>query len=184
VFASRVVVVNGNRSLRSLRDQLAGFVAGLEPGIYSGADAAGAVAVLVEIERLAGAGKALLAARVADTSVWAGGGHRSPAHWLARQSGTSVGEAGATLAAVAALAVLADTDQAFRAGKLSGPQTREITAAAAINPEAEAGLLAAAERESLRHLRERAQRARTAGQEGVSDGLCKCSSSTEVVIWR
>jgi O-acetylhomoserine/O-acetylserine sulfhydrylase-like pyridoxal-dependent enzyme len=72
VFASRVVVVDVNRLLEPLRDQLAGFVAGLEPGVYSGADAAGMVAVLVEIERLAGAGKALLAARVADSSVWAG----------------------------------------------------------------------------------------------------------------
>jgi hypothetical protein len=151
--------------LISIRDELAGFTRGLAPGEVGGDAAAAAVAVLGEIERLAGAAKALLARRVADTGRWQGHGDRSPAHWLARQSGTSVGEAGAVLDATGKLDDLAATDDAFRAGRLSGPQVREITAAAAANPDAEADLLAAAATESLRELRERSRLARAAGED-------------------
>jgi hypothetical protein len=151
--------------LISVRDELAQFTRGLTPGEGGRADATSAVALLGEIERLAGAAKALLARWVADTGGWKGGGDRSPAHWLARQSGTSVGEAGATLDAAEKLDGLAATDAAFRAGRLSAPQVREITTAAAVNPHSEGDLLEAAGSESLRELRERARLARAAGED-------------------
>jgi hypothetical protein len=149
----------------SVRDQLRRFVDELEPGVYAGAEAASLVQVLVEVERLAAAGKALLAARVADTAVWTATGDRSAAHWLARRSGTSVGESAATLTMAAQVESLPDTAAALRAGKLSGPQAREIADAATVNPTAEKALLATAERESLRKLRDEAHRARAAGRD-------------------
>ena len=69
------------------------IVAGLEPEALAADAAAGLVDTFATIEKLAGAGKALAARRVADSNLWRGAGERSAAHWLARRSGTSVGSA-------------------------------------------------------------------------------------------
>jgi hypothetical protein len=152
-------------ALVSIRDELRGFTREVEPGTFTGEQATQMVAVAGEIERLAGAAKALFAKRVADTGAWQADGHRSVAHWLADRSGTSVGEAGATLAAVGKLDGLGAATDAFRHGQLSGPQVREITEAASVDPSTEAELLATAATDSLRALREHAQRARAAGED-------------------
>jgi hypothetical protein len=152
-------------ALVSIRDELRGFTREVEPGTFTGEQATQMVAVAGEIERLAGAAKALFAKRVADTGAWQADGHRSVAHWLADRSGTSVGEAGATLAAVGKLDGLGAATDAFRHGRLSGPQVREIAEAASVDPSTEAELLATAATDSLRALREHAQRARAAGED-------------------
>lgn len=43
------------------------------------------------VERLAAAGKALVANRAAETNQWRQDGGRSPEHWLANRSGSTVG---------------------------------------------------------------------------------------------
>ncbi len=137
-------------------------VAGLDAATLTGPDAAALTAVFVRGERLCGAGKTLVAGRAADTSVWRQAGDRSAAHWLARQSGTTVGSAAATLDTAARMDRLPGTDAAFRAGRLSETQAREITSAAASRPQAEDQLLQVAQRDTVQGLRE-ACRAVTAG---------------------
>ena len=128
-------------------------VAGLEPAVLSGGDAATLVAVFTRGERLCAAGKALAARRVAETRVWCAEGERSAAHWLARRSGTTLGAAAAALETVERLDDLAVTGEAFRSGRLSEVQAREIASVAAGHPEAEAGLVAQAESDTVAGLR-------------------------------
>ena len=137
-------------------------VAGLDAATLTGPDAAALTAVFVRGERLCGAGKTLVAGRAADTSVWRQAGDRSAAHWLARQSGTTVGSAAATLDTAARMDLLPGTDRAFRSGRLSELQAREITSAAASRPQAEDRLLQVAQHDSVQGLRD-ACRAVTAG---------------------
>jgi len=79
--------------LRQCRQQLGAFVAAFEPKCWAGADASKLVRMLVEIERLASAGKTLAAGQVERTNGWRAGGHRSAEAWLAHEEGSSVSSA-------------------------------------------------------------------------------------------
>jgi hypothetical protein len=142
-----------------MRDQMAAWVAELEPGAYSGEDARGLLDVMCELKRLAGAAETLLAARVAHTDAWKDGTDRSAAHWLARRIGTSVAEARGKLDTADRLAELPATAEAFRAGRLSDQQAREVTAGAAADPSSEQTLLGTAADDSLKELRNESRRA-------------------------
>ena len=63
--------------LEAARAALASVVADLDPARLTGADATGLYASLVGLERLAMAGKTLLAPRIEASGVWREGGHRS-----------------------------------------------------------------------------------------------------------
>ena len=82
-----------------------------------------------EIERFVGAIKTLAIGRVAGTRIWGQQGDRSAAHYVARVSGTSLGEAIATVDTAARLPELAETEVALRAGMLSRVQANEVTSA-------------------------------------------------------
>src|SRR5215207_5157452 len=70
--------------MAEVRDELAAWVAELEPGVYAGVDALALLEVVSESRRLLGAAETLLAARVAETGVWRDNNpDRSAAHWLA-----------------------------------------------------------------------------------------------------
>jgi hypothetical protein len=150
-----------------VRDGLATWVAELEPSLYAGADARTLLDVMSDIKRLAGAAELLLAKRVAETAEWNGASDRSAAHWLAKRTGTSVGEAKARLETVEKLADLPQTAEAFRAGRLSDQQVRAVADGAVADPKAEAGLLALADRESLKDLRDESRRAQACDNEGA-----------------
>src|SRR5438552_3023989 len=121
------------------------IVGGLEPETLAADAAVGLVDAFATIEKLGAAGKALAARRVADSNLWRGAGERSAAHWLARRSGTSIGNAMATLETAARLGELPGVDRALRAGELSAVQANEIASAAGADPGAEAELLAVAQ---------------------------------------
>ena len=116
-----------------------------------------------EIERLAGLCRTLAAARVADSGAWRGQGDRSPAHWMARRAGTSVGQAHRELDTVAALDGLAATAQALVGGGLSLDQAAQVTRAAGVDPGAEDELLSTAQAGSLAELKKAADRREAAG---------------------
>ena len=101
------------------------------------------------VERLGAAGKALSARRVANSGAWVDTGERSPAHWMASVAGSSVGRAVAVLQTAELLESLPETEAAYRRGRLSEPQVEEIASAAALFPESQEDLLAAAEIEPL-----------------------------------
>ena len=73
-----------------LRAAMAAWAAAFDPALISEAEASRVVEEAAAIEAMAATAKALAAARVADTDLWRAGGDRSPAHHLARTTGTSV----------------------------------------------------------------------------------------------
>ncbi len=108
-------------------------------------DALALLDVVSDVKRLFAAAESLLAARVAETDAWReGSADRSAAHWLARRIGTSIAEAKAKLQTVEALDDLPATAAAYRAGRLSDQQAREVVAGATADPKSEPVLLGTA----------------------------------------
>ncbi len=146
------------KRVRAVREDLAAVMAEFDPRLVDARTAAELVEEFGAIERMAAAGRALAAGRVAQTKVWAEGGHRSAAHWLASTSGTSVGQAVAALATAKNLEGLDATAEAFRAGELSLEQAGEVARAASVDPHAEQDLLETAASASVAGLREECRR--------------------------
>ena len=69
--------------LQEMEAALREFVAALEPETLAADAAVALVDTFASIEKLAGAGKALAARRVAESNLWRGAGERFAAHWLA-----------------------------------------------------------------------------------------------------
>ncbi len=122
--------------------------------------AADLVGLAVEIERLGAALRVLATQAVERGDVWRREGFRSAAAWMAAQAGTPVGPAIATMAMARLLDGLPVVAAAFRAGRLSEVQAREIVDAAAEVPEAQQQLVDAAGKLSLSELREECHRAK------------------------
>jgi hypothetical protein len=152
----------GTEALGQVEAQLAALVGALEPGALSPEAAARHVEHFARIERLASAGKTLAAGRVAECDDWRRHGDRSAAHWLARQSGSTIGEALGTLATAQRLTDLPETDAVLRQGRLSRAQANEVADAAVVDPTAESALLETAARDSVMALREHARRVKAA----------------------
>jgi hypothetical protein len=138
------------------------LVRDLDAAALTGPQAVELLGVFTEVERLATAGRALVAARAAETNQWRTSGDRSPEHWLARVSGVTVADARSWLETAARCRSLPQTDRAVRAGRLSGPQAAAVSEAAAADPDAEQSLLDAAPESSLAELRERAEAVKAA----------------------
>jgi hypothetical protein len=141
---------------------LRAMVRDFDPDRVSCDDAVALLDWFTEVERLAGAGKTLAAAKAGQGSAWREAGDRSAADWLAKKSGTTVGEARGLLETGAALPDAPATAAAFREGKLSGRQAAAIAPAAAADPSAEQRLLQMAEYQSLEKLRDEAARVKAA----------------------
>ena len=141
---------------------LRAVVGSLDAGTLSPADAVRLVDWFAEIERLAVAGKTIAVGRAVEAEPWRATGERSGADWLARRTGTTVGEARDTLHTAANLQEAPRTAAAFRNGELSLKQAEAVASAVAVDPAAEDRLLEVAERESLQKLRDHAARVRAA----------------------
>ena len=152
---------------------LESWVAELEPGVYAGDDARRLLDVVSRVKRLASAAETLLAARVAETEAWRDGSpDRSAAHWLARRGGTTIAEARGKLETAEWLGELPATAEAFRGGRLSDQQAREVVAGALADPNAESVLLETAAGDSLKELRNESRRAQaTDDEEGRQRGI-------------
>ncbi len=150
------VLKNSLESLRSL-------VAELEPAGLDGVQAMQLVEEFAEIERLAAAGRTLAAGRVAETGAWTtGGAFRDVGSWMASVTRTTVGRAKATLETAERLGALPETADALRSGTLSDVQVDAVTRAAAADPNAERALLAHAEAEGVKGLKDRCARVEAA----------------------
>ncbi|HVM34726.1 MAG TPA: DUF222 domain-containing protein [Actinomycetota bacterium] len=148
--------------VKRARELLKGAVAALDPEVLDAGSAKELVAEFADIERVAAAGKALAARRVASSGAWRQDGDRSPAHWMARTTKTPVGAAAGLLETAARVKELPRTEQALRAGRLNEIQAKEVASAAAADPAAEDELLKAAETESAAGLKECCARVRAA----------------------
>jgi hypothetical protein len=82
---------------------------------------------------------------VEETNAWQRGGHRSAAHFVARETGTSIHAAVQTLQTGAHLEELPSVRDAFASGRITQAQVGEIAPAAAVSPRHETQLIALAE---------------------------------------
>ncbi|MBA2608098.1 MAG: HNH endonuclease [Actinobacteria bacterium] len=143
-----------------MRASLDELLRALEPSRLPTRDAAAVLKAASAIERRAAIIKTLVAARAAESDEWANAGHRSPESWLGAVTGSGFGEAAATLTASNRLDDLPGVGEAARNGELSGPQLRELGAAATEDNEEE--LLDAAKKGSVDQLRKKCARAKAA----------------------
>lgn len=149
--------------VRTAIEALRVVLRGLEPECLDGSLARQLVEAFAEVERLGGAGKALAARRVAQTGAWKQAGcYRDAASWMASVAGTTVSQGAATLETAARLEALPETEEALRAGALSGAQVDAIAAAATADRNAERELLESAHRDGMKGLRENCARVRAA----------------------
>jgi hypothetical protein len=134
----------------------------VEDGFASTAEALELVRVFAEGERVCAAGRTMAARQVERSGRWRQDGHRTAAQWMAVATGVSVGQAVGALETARHLERLPATAEAFGSGRLSETRVREVAAAAAASPAAEAELLEAAQTDSVTALRERCRRVRAA----------------------
>jgi hypothetical protein len=150
--------------LSSVVDVMASFVETFEPGRYSGEDAESLVALFTRVERLGSAGKTLAAHRAAEAHRHTVSGHRTPAEWLATETGESVGDALSTLQLAERLADQPGVDEALRAGVLSSQRAKMVAEAVSDNPARTKDLIRGARTDSQRQFKERCLRARAEGR--------------------
>ena len=138
----------------SIAERLAAAVGAMRPEVTRAEDAIKLLEALTTIERLAAAGRTLLAPRIEESRVWQRDGHRTASSWLAATTGRPLGDAIGSLETGKRLEQLPATKDAFVAGKLSEAQTREIAAVAPTDPQIEASLVDTAQEATLPRLRE------------------------------
>jgi hypothetical protein len=146
------------RPLAALVAQLRSLLEGLDPAQLPARDAAEVVAVCDQLSRVADAGKALAAGRVAESSLWSRGGHRSAAHWMAKVCGISVGDAARMLELAETVAEAPATKDALVAGRLSGKQASAVAKAEKADPAAGRQLVASAPGRTLNDVQSDARR--------------------------
>jgi Domain of unknown function (DUF222) len=135
-------------------DRLAALLDTFDPERVSGPAARELWGAFDRIERLAAAGKTLLARRVAATHPRTGSPQRTAADELDRRAGSSTKAARDAVETSTRLTELPEVDAAMRRGELSPAQAEVISGAAAANPQAERRLLDLAKRASLPELRD------------------------------
>jgi hypothetical protein len=149
--------------LDRLHRDLARTVRLVDPGGVTATDAADLLRRLVAIERLAGAGRLIVAAKAAEAGTWRARGHRSPQDWLAAEQGTSTGDARGDLETSKRLGACPKTEEALREGKVSPKQAQDITDASTADPTAEQDLLGLVEKgASKKELRDESRRRKAA----------------------
>lgn len=151
-------------TMKGIRAAVAGYAASFEPHLVSAADAQRVLDDAIAIENMVATVKALAARRVAGTEAWRGDGDLSPAHHLARRSGTSVTKARQALDTAEKLQQLPDLEASARSGAISPAQAAPIAEAAAKDPSAERRLVRKAKRSSLGELLDECARTKAAAE--------------------
>ena len=146
--------------IRDTTDRLAHLLTRLDLGSCLPVTLAELVTLGERIERLGHGLKTRAAARVAASAVWQGDGDRTPADWLARQTGTSKADAGRLVETGRQLEALPAVEGAVTRGELSARQAEAIAGAAAVDPGAQRRLLSKAQDGSLRELQDECRRTR------------------------
>ena len=164
--------------LATVRSLVAGFHGGL-----AAHEAAEVVEQCAEAERLLAALRVLAAATLEDKALWRREGFRSVAAWMASKTGTAVGPAIGTMEMAGLLAGLPAVAEAFRGGRLSEAQAREIAAVAAEVPSAEEQLVEAAGKLTFRDLREECQRVEAAAAVDEDDRYRQVHRRRRIRAW-
>ena len=144
--------------LRTCISTLETVMADLDPAAVPLPHVTGLWKLFSRAQKLSAAGELSLADQVRRADEWRRSGYQSAEEWMARQKGTSVGDARGRLEASKHLEALPDTAAALRAGLVSPEQAVIVADAAIANPAAEADLLRQAGRDSHSGLRREAAR--------------------------
>lgn len=147
------------RSIQDLRRAAAAWAEQFDADAISMGDCERVIADITAIEGMLAAAKAEAAARVARSGSWRDAGDQSPAHQLARQTGTTIGAARAVLETGERLRELPPLAEAARRGELSAAQTSAVAAVGAVAPELVAEFVDRAKDTTLTQLRDDAARA-------------------------
>ncbi len=169
----------------ALEAALSLMVHDLDPSCLRGSDAKLLVGFFSRLERLAVAGKALCALRVASTGVFETEGHRRASEWLAAESGDSLGGAVSLLEAAENLSKLPEAQEAFRSGELSASQAKEVAGAAICDPASTTELLDAAKSGGFEQLRRRCAeiKAATASKEDEAARARRIHAARRLRTW-
>ena len=152
------------RALFAHLDAIDSFFDAYEPDRYSAEDGAELLGRLTRHERRVVAVKTLTAARVARGNLHVRTGHRTPAEFLAAQTGDSVGDARGLIRLGENLADQPELEESFRKGRLARRRAALVSEAARINPGQEGDLVKSAETDSDATVMERCLRAKAAGR--------------------
>lgn len=153
------------KSARQLLHALEGF----DPASLSAQQSASLVETLAMTEKACAAARALAAARAVDLGVHRVQGFASGADWLARQMGSTNGEARLAIETAAVLDLCPEAKEALVAGELSLAQAHEIAKSQPELPGTEHELVDLARRSGL-----------TAVRDAVRDRVLKRSDSGEL----
>ena len=134
----------------------------VDPELLAGADCAVLAECLAVAEKACAGLRARAAARAAECGAHRGLGYTEPADWLARVSGSSVGEAKEALETAASLPGVPEVKEALAGGLLSLAQAREIARTEGERPGSAAVLVDVARRRGLQAVRDEGRRMRLA----------------------
>ena len=134
----------------------------VEPALLSGTDCARLAERLAVAEKACAGLRARAAARAAECGAHRGFGYAQPADWLAKVSGSSVGEAKAALETAASLPEVPEVREALAVGELSLAQAAEIARTEETRPGSAAVLVDVARRRGLQAVRDEGRRIRMA----------------------
>lgn len=171
-------------SLAETAEKVAKVVADLDVASLEPEAAAELVGLFVKLEQVAAAGRVTATRAVAKgENVWKRAGFRSAAAWMAWQAGVPVGTAITTMEMAGLLDELPAVDEAFRAGRLSEAQMREICDAAAEDPDAEQQLLDLAGKASFRELRDECRRVKAAALPDEEERHRRAKKERQIRAW-
>ncbi|MGH9040419.1 MAG: DUF222 domain-containing protein [Acidimicrobiia bacterium] len=136
-----------------------------------------------EAERRFAALRVMAAATLENKAVWRREGFRSLAEWMADKAGIQVGQAGAGLEMAGHLEKLPALAVAFREGRLSEIQAREIAEVASEVPDAEEQLIEAAGKLSLRGFRDECRRIEAAALIDEDQRHCRVHRQRRARAW-
>ena len=150
--------------MEEIRGAVGAYAAGFDPALVSAAEAQRIVSEAVAAENMLATVRGLAARRLSETELWRNQGDRSPAHHLARLSGSSVSKAQEALDTAGRLDALPQVEAAARRGELSPSQAAPIADAASKAPTSQERLLQAAKALPLGGLKDTCARTKAAAE--------------------
>jgi hypothetical protein len=148
--------------LREIREELRDLASWLQREVVGEKEAVSLLREVTALENTCSAMRVLLSGRIAETKAWQKEGDRSAAHWVARATKTTVGHAVGTLETAKRLERLPGTAEAFREGRVSEVEVKEVAQAASVSPSSEDELLETAKTGDVFALKERCRRVKAA----------------------
>ena len=146
--------------LSAFVDKFVAALADFEPQRYSPDHCVAVVESLARLENACAAARVRAAVRAAESGAHRAKGFTKPADWLATAKGSTTAEADRELRTQEQLEGVPETREKLANGELSIEQANEIAETEAACPGSEKEMLHAAERDSLRELRDKGRRKR------------------------